>query len=262
MIEKSLQENGYGIIHFKNIAPLLEIQNIITSQFPCVPTDFHQESFDDEKRLLLVKNTRDEITKSNLIKTLLGSNIDEFIKLFGPDIDVQSEAYLRVSRPNFEKDFIDWHRDTFYGNSYWELNFWFPIFPLREGAGLMIIQGSHLEAATNVHSIVDENNFRSKVTKGSLANELGYLYAPKTDDTIEKCDPSRIKMLTPELGQGVLFFTHAAHRAHNSSESTRITMDLRIRNMLSPTNTKEGYFQPLTRGVVASCVEKMIALHA
>lgn len=262
MLENLLNTHGYTVVEFKNLENFYHIQEIIKSSFPCFPTEFHKESINDEQRLLLVKQARDKIIDKDLIKKLFLSNSEFLVKLLGPDIDIQSEIYLRVSRPNVESDFIDWHRDTFYGNSYWELNCWFPIFPLETSAGLMIIEGSHLEAASNVHSIDDKNSFRSKVKKGSLANELGYLYAPKSDDTISKLDPDRIKLLTPELGQCVLFFTHAAHRAHNSSTITRVSIDLRIKNMFAPTNTRPGYFKPLLRSVITNCVEKMIAMNS
>jgi hypothetical protein len=98
--------------------------------------------------------------------------------------------------------------------------------------------------------------------KGSLANELGYTYAPKVDDAIATCDPAQIKLLTPQVGQGILFFTNMAHRACNTSPSTRVTIDLRIKKMFAPTNTRPGYFEPLLRGPMSSCVEKMIAMNS
>lgn len=257
-----LDKLGYAIIQFKDLNYLYKMQNIISAIFPNSPTDFHKETVADETRLALVSQARNEILKNELIKKFILANTDFLVKLLGPDIDIQTDFYLRVSRPNLESDFIDWHRDTFYGNSFWELNFWFPLFPLAENAGLMIMEGSHLEAANNVHSIPEKDNFRSQVTKGSLANELGYLYAPKSDDTISNPDPKRIKLITPELGQGIIFFTHAAHRAHNASIKTRVSADLRIKNMFAPTHTRPGYFQPLLRGVMTSCVEKIIAMNA
>jgi len=261
MSDSSLSQHGYEIVKFKNLATIYEIQEVISSVFPCQPTEFHKQSVSEEERLSLVKQARDKIVAKKLTKKLFLENTDFLISLLGPDVDIQSEAYLRVSRPNCESDFIDWHRDTFYGNSYWELNFWFPVFPLEKNAGLMVVDGSHLEAANNVQSIRDKDNFRSQVTKGSLANELGYLYAPKTDDTIANLDPKRVILLTPDLGQGVIFFTHVAHRAHNSSSITRVSLDLRIKNMFAYTNTKPGYFQPLLRSAVTRCVEKMLTMN-
>ncbi|EKD55033.1 MAG: hypothetical protein ACD_60C00028G0030 [uncultured bacterium] len=261
MFQDSLYNEGYAVIDFHDCSPLAEIQKVVEASFPCHPTALHQESLSDEERLLLVKQVKDNILKQGLIKKLLLANSDFLVQLLGSDIDIQSDFYLRISRPHVEKDFIDWHRDTFYGNSFWELNFWLPIFPLAEGAGLMVVPGSHFMAAENVRPIEDKDIFRSQVTKGSLANELGYLYASKSDDVIAALQPGQIKLLTPRLGQGILFFAHVAHRAHNASLKTRVSIDLRIKNMFAPTNTKPGYFQPLLRSVMTNCVEKMIKMN-
>ena len=262
MLKNSLENHGYEIIDFKNLDYLCAIQDVIRSSFPCLPTEFHKGNFSDEERLELVKKAKDKIVEKNLVKKFLIENKEFLIQLLGPDIDIMTDIYLRVSRPNLESDFIDWHRDTFYGNSFWELNFWMPVFPLEKGAGLMLVEGSHLTPASNVKSVKDENKFRNQVTKGSLANELGYLYAPKTDDTISNIENENVILLTPKLGQAVLFFTHVVHRAQNASSITRVSIDLRIKNMFAPTNTKPGYFQPLARSVVTHCVEKMLSINA
>lgn len=66
---------------------------------------------------------------------------------------------------------------------------------------MLIVNGSHCIAANNVHFIEENNHFRKKITKGSIANELGYVYAPKVDDTILNLDESKIKLLTPSIGE-------------------------------------------------------------
>lgn len=58
----------------------------------------------------------------------------------------------------------------------------------------------------------------------------------------------------------IIFFRHMVHRAQNASQNTRISIDVRVKNMLAKTNTKPGYYQPLTRGVVSRYVEKMEAI--
>lgn len=263
MLEDSISKNGYAIVDFKDLTYLHAIQETVKSIFPCSPIALHQETIADTERLQLIKQTKDEIVKQDLIKNFLLANSELLVSLLGPDIDMQSDIHLRVSRPAEENDLIDWHRDTFYGNSYWEFNLWFPVFPLEEGTGLMVIEGSHLMPSNNIRPVaVKENTFHKEVTKGSLANELGYVYAPKTDDAIANCDATQIKLLTPKIGQAILFFGYMAHRARNSSNNTRVSIDLRVKNMFMPTNTKSGYYKPLMRGVIANCVEKMISLNA
>jgi len=250
-------EDGYIILDFNNAECINQIQDEVKSMFGMNPVEFHAQKIIDNERLHFVKEAKDLIVKKSLVKNLLQANTDVFETLLGPDIDVQSDIYLRVSRPNQESDFIDWHRDTFYGNSHWELNLWFPVFPLEEGAGLVIADGSHLLPASNIRPLEEQNPFRKQVVKGSIANELGYLYAPKCDDTMLEIDPSKIKLLAPKVGQFVLFFAHCLHRAQNLSSKTRISIDVRIKHMLAPTNTKPGYYQSLTRSSIARYVEKI-----
>lgn len=261
--DSGLFKNGYVILDFENKNHIYTIQEEIKSVFGFDPTLFHQQKIDDAERLLLVKTAKDIIVQKEFVKSCVLANAGCFTTLLGPDIDIQSDIYLRVSRPNHEGDFINWHRDTFYGNSHWELNFWLPIFPLEEGAGLLMVDGSHSSPADNVRHVEEQNIFRKQVIKGSLANELGYLYAPKSDDVIDsiaETDSSKIKLLTPRVGQAVFFFAHCVHRAQNLSSKTRVSIDVRIKHMLASTNTKPGYYQPLIRGDIAQYVEKMQAM--
>lgn len=253
----SIFEKGYTIIDFQHCEWIEAIQKQVKTFFGPEPLLLHEKNIDQQERIELIKKGKDAITESGYVKKLILANRDCFLPLLGPDIDIQSSLYLRVSRPNVESDFIDWHRDTFYGNSFWELNFWFPIFPLENNAGLTVVEGSHLLPVNNVQHIQDQDVFRKQVTKGSVASEVGYQYAPKCDDTIRHMDMSRVRLLMPAVGQAVLFFGHIVHRAQNHSTKTRISIDTRIKHMLAPTNTKPGYYQPLLRSDVARCIEKM-----
>lgn len=252
-----LYDHGYELVDFKNHHVIAEIQDVIRSILESDPTEFHQKKIDDEHRLRLIKQVKDTLTEKNLIRNLLLSNADCFVPLLGPDVDIQTGLYLRISRPHTEGDLIDWHRDTFYGNTPWELNFWFPVFPLQPNAGLIVVEGSHLLPVDNVRYIEEKNEFRKKVTKGSIASELGFQYAPKSDETIDNLDQSKVRLLTPNVGQAIFFFGHIVHRAQNFSNKTRVSIDVRVKHMLAPTTTKSGYYQPLMRGEIARCVEEI-----
>lgn len=256
-LNNKIINDGYIILDFKNIKCITDIQNTISHELQCDPVNFHHYVFDDQERLLKIKQVKDVLVKNNLLPKLLSENLNSFHFLFGSDIDIQSDIHLRISRPNQENDFIAWHRDTFYGNSFWELNFWLPVFPLESGAGLVIVRGSHLETARNIQFVEEQNYFRKQVVKGSIANELGYVYAPKSDDSISAINQSFIELISPKVGQVIVFFGHMIHRAQNNSDKTRISIDVRVKNMLAPTNTKPGYYQPLARGCVAQYVDRM-----
>ncbi|HLB43529.1 MAG TPA: hypothetical protein VJN02_11925 [Gammaproteobacteria bacterium] len=259
--EESLVKHGYVILNFSNTENLYKIQKIINSVFPITPTYLQNKNIKDDEYLFYVKTAKDKIVASGLVKGILLENIDFFTRLLGPDIDFQSNLHLRVSRPYIEQDFIDWHRDTFNGNTFWEINIWFPVFPLEKGAGLNIIKNSHILPSQNIQYVNEKNEFRSKITKGSVASTLGYLYAIKTDDVISQLNPDQEELLTPQLGQFILFFGYLAHRAQNFSSLTRISVDLRLKSMFAPTNTKHDYYQPLTRGAVATYIQKITKIN-
>ena len=263
-MENSIREKGYAILDLSGLEYFKSIQDMLHQHFPCAPTELHQhESMSHEQRCCWIKEAKDALAKSNFFYSLLKENLDIFIKLLGPDIDMQSGPYLRVARPNLDEDAIGWHRDTFYGNSFWECNLWMPVFPLEKESGLLVIEGSHAKPSTNTRYITEKNSFRREVIKGSIANEIGYLYASKTDDIISECEnqPSMARLLTPKLGQAIFFFGYLAHCPYNASARTRVTIDSRLKSMSAATNTKQGYYRPLTRGSIGDCVEHMMRLN-
>ncbi|GEM_PF-3218506 len=257
LLKQMMIRDGYIIIDLQYVDYIHKIQEIIHTSWMFNPVGLHQQNLDDEMRILKIKQAKDLVVKNDFIKKLLLENLHLFDFLFSQDIDLQTNIHLRVSRPNQESDLVNWHRDTFYGNSLWEIGFWFPVFPLENDVGLTIVKQSHLEKANNIRSVEEQNPFRRSVKKGSIANELGYVYAPKIDDAIAAIDQSTVRLLSPKVGQAIFFFGHMIHRAQNNSDKTRISIDVRVKNMFAPTNTKPGYYQPLTRGCVAQYVEKM-----
>lgn len=251
-----LERDGFVELSFGDVDPLFEIQKLLTDAFPCVPEEWHAMEKSQGEHVAFVKHISDQLAQKRLVEELVRKNADLLSPILGPDIDIQREAHLRVSRPVRESDLVDWHRDTFYGNSPWEMNLWFPVFPLREGAGLVLIQGSHVQPSRNVRDAIDADPFRKSVTKLSTANQIGYVYAPKTDDTISAMGSSGIRLLAPQVGKAILFFGCAAHRAQNRSDSTRISIDVRLRNSHTSTNTRSGYYVELCRGVISRCAKK------
>lgn len=255
----SLERNGFIVLPLLNKKPLLKLQKVVRSFFDCEPDEWHNKNVNQDDHISLVKEITDKISESGLTAELIRSNVDTFIQLLGPDIDIQIVPHLRISRPQKESDLINWHRDTFYGNLPWEMNLWFPLFPLHSGAGLRILAGSHLKPSMNIREVKDTDPFRSTVIKGSLANQIGYLYSPKTDDTIANMKLSQAKLISPQVGAAILFFGYMVHKAENTSTHTRISIDLRIRNAHTKTNTKEGYYKPLSRGLIDRCVSQFLS---
>ena len=252
----SFTKNGFVVQEFKNKNRLFEAQQLVHSQFPCDPLKWHQQNVSPEEHVIRVKKTLDALLASNLVPGVIQENKDEFISVLGPDMDVQASPHVRITRPEVEGDAVDWHRDSFYGSTVWELNVWFPLFPLGKGAGIRILPGSHAMPSCNVRDGQDPNAFRKTVAKGSVAHQIGFVYAPKTDDTLANMNPTDTVLLSPDFGSFVMFFGCAIHKGQNQSSLTRVSVDVRIKNSFTPTNTRAGYYQCLSRSVLANVAQQ------
>ena len=253
----ALEKQGYIQLDFDRREHLSALQSLTESLFPCPPLLWHkQPDVSAEKHVEQVKKVLDKVLESKLVNKLIEDNTSVFTGILGPDFDLQVAPHLRVTRPEVEGDMVDWHRDSFYGSTPWELNVWFPIFPLHEGAGLRILPGSNAMPSKNVREATESDNFRKTVQKGSSAHQIGFVYAPKTDDTLAAMKTVDTVLLAPPAGSFILFFGCCIHRAQNRSEFTRISVDTRLKNSFAPTNTRPGYYQPVSSGVVSRVVRR------
>ena len=261
-MDSSLQEKGYVILDLAGVEYLESIQKIISQHFPYPIQELHKyNDYTQKDRCMWIKKAKDEVAESKYLYLFLQENLDVFVDLLGPDLDMQSNPHLRVTRPNLEDDAIGWHRDTFYGNMFWECNLWLPIFPLAKDSGLLVLEGLHLKPSSNIRAIEEKNAFKNAVQRGSLENELGYPYMPKTDDTILHRNEKDALLLSPKVGQAIFFFGYLPHCPYNKSDKTRASFDLRIKAMLAASNTKDEYYTKLSRGSVGKVVDQMIGLN-
>ncbi len=255
---RQFTDDGYVVVRFPGTELLGEIQKILLPLFPAHPTDWHQTTCSPEEHRAMATRVNEALAQTDLITRLAQSNQSDFAALLGPDLDIQRKPHFRLSRPEQELDTVAWHRDTFYGNTPWEINLWVPIFPLAPGAGLMFLRGSHLVGPVSVRPVPAKEAERNALRRPTEENLWGFPYAAKTDDTIAGMKPEDVRLITPAFGEGVLFFGCGAHRAQNRSTRTRLTADVRVRNPHTQTHTKAGYYVPMIRGAVERCVERYL----
>lgn len=257
----NLFKNGYAVVDLGQPDIISEIQSLVKQSLNL--NDFNDKSLDFETYAVKVKAAVDQMTKSEIVKKLLSTKKELITTLCGPDVDYQGMPHIRVSRPKAKTDVSGWHRDTFYGNSPYEINVWFPIFDLPKGAGLRFLPGSHRVPAKNVRpaEIPAEVASQRKVEKGSVANQIGFLYAPQTEDLIVNMKPEADVLVAPKVGQAIVFFASSLHSgATGVEDGVRVSVDIRVRNCHAPTNTKPGFYVPLFRGLVAECANEFLGL--
>lgn len=241
MNSDQLFNDGFSIIKFSGLFELKKLQDLITKYLSFSPEHWHLNVKSQIEHNQLIVGLGQYIAQSDLIVDLLHKHIHLFKDLCGPDIDIQKIPDIRITRPFKEKDVVNWHRDTFYGGSPWQLNIWFPLFNLPEGAGLLLMPGSHIHPSFNVRHITDS------------------IYpSDMMDDSISKMDPTLIQLIAPSAEEAVIFFGCAIHRACNPSNLTRFSLDIRLRSAQISDGENE-FYKPFCRGLIGKCVTKFLS---
>lgn len=172
-----------------------------------------------------------------------------FCELMGPDLCVQTNPYLRITRPGKPQDNIGYHRDTFYGGSPYELSVLIPFVDVPAESALSVLSGSHIhpESAYPTKQIQSTD---PAVTKGSSKHQLGFLYAPKLmDSSVEVA----MRPIPLKLGQALIFFLSTVHGSQlNSGSTSRWSTDIRIMHAFSPVDlsARPDYYELLHESTI------------
>lgn len=150
-----------------------------------------------------------------------------FNALLGRDLHIQQQPFLRISRPGIPDDNIGLHRDTWYGDTPYEISVWIPFTDTDEGNALRVAPGSHVWSE-EAHPV---ERFDGGVEKGSVKHSLGFIHGqPK-----RLADPVGTKALPVRVGQMIVFSLALLHGQEvNRSTRTRMSMDVRLANSLAP----------------------------
>ncbi len=186
------------------------------------------------------------------------ANVALFRAFLGPDLYIQHRPFLRIARPGRREDNIGYHRDSFYGQSLYEVTVFIPLTPLDERGALRYVSGSHTRSDDD-YGVVDLDD--ASWSKGSRKHLLGFPYAPKRITA----DISRQLVPVPlDVGQAVVFSPSVIHgQEQNRMPTTRVSFDLRLVHSFAPTKfCKEpgsrGYV-PLSESAVAHVAERYYA---
>lgn len=184
---------------------------------------------------------------------IVSSNLPYFTRLLGSDLHIQQKPFLRISRPGVADDNIGMHRDTWYGDTPYEISVWIPFTDTDEGNALRVAPGSHLwsEEAHPVERV------DGSVEKGSVKHSLGFIHGqPKRLVGGVPTIPLRVR-----VGQMIVFSLALLHGVEvNRSTRTRVSMDVRLTNSLAPVkfsrSRNEHYYEPLCRSPVSEVAKR------
>lgn len=251
------QREGYFVQQFTQLHALVKIRDTcealcreeFSNNFTSLAS-YHQLDLSLDQHDKFQFKVFKKINELKLHQQFVEENIDFFISMFGPDIDLQSNTYLRIARPGNELDNIGMHRDTDYGNSAFEVSLSLPLIDQRSGCGLNIVPKSHLFTDHRVEQVN-----RDDVEKGADKNTMGFLYAPKK---LIGLKGEQIKSIPLAFGNGLGFSLGLIHgQRKNTSDMTRWSIDFRLKNSFHPMtkNLKKGYYTNLQKSSISILAE-------
>lgn len=258
--ENHFAENGYFIIDLKNTeyvdyaAKELEKHlQLITKNPKITLNNYHLFFTDDEKHYEIQFQMLQFFREQQFAQNILKFNSDVYQYLLGPDLEIQTEPYLRITRPFKPKDNIGFHRDTFYGTGPGEISTLIPFIDLTAKNTLSVFPKSHIipDHCFSLNQIINED-----VPKNSQKHKMGFLYAPKL------MNPEIKKNMIPiplKKGQALVFMLSIVHGSEENQDSyPRWSTDIRVKNSLIPLNAnmKANYYQILKQSAVAKTFER------
>ena len=249
----SFVKDGYFVHAFEKLDALQRVKNDceaicqdrLGGKFTSLE-DYHLIDISADEHDQLQFDIYSYLNKQKHHHQFVEDNLAFFTALLGPDLDIQTNHYLRITRPGYEIDNIGIHRDTDYGNTAYEVSLSMPLIDQETGAGLNVIPGSHFKE----HHVVEQVN-RKDVVKGTNKNEMGFLYAPKIPVGLNEKD---LECIDLRFGQALGFTLGLMHgQVVNKSQKTRWSIDFRLKNSFHPIckNLKQNYYSSFKSGPVS-----------
>lgn len=174
---------------------------------------------------------QDKINMGNYLDVFMETELDNLLKIINSDnISVQSNLYLRATRPNLKEhsEYIGWHRESMYSDDKSiknAFNIWIPIFGVNEYNTLNFIPNSHI-IPDNQLGIKKLNN-QSDIKKFSNGHKIGLPYSPKV--ITNGIDIKNKEKVLPPHNHYVLFKSDLIHGgAINNFNKIRVSIDFRI----------------------------------
>ena len=214
--------------------------------------DYHHFVENDDQHIDIHLELLQFIHESQIYLEVLTENLAVFESLLGPDLDAQVEPHLRIARPGKYQDNIGFHSDIDYGNTSYEMSCVIALNKMNEEGALKVLPSSHAQRLFATVAIENE-----KAPKGSKLNKLGVPYQFKK--IVDESYKEEMLPIPMNCGEVLCFNLGVVHGQEvNLSEDTRWTIDVRLKNILAPTNTREGYYKPFSKSPMTLAAEKFI----
>lgn len=256
-------EHGWAIIDFVDPQPVLTARKALQDHLKyltgsSIPLEQYHTLVDEDREHtdLQVKLTQ-YFRENKFGPKIIKSHEGFFREMVGQDLLVQSNPYLRMTRPLKKQDNIGYHRDTFYGGSPYEISVLIPFVNLEKESSLSVMSRSHI-LPESLFPTDQIQNPDTDVTKGSSKHQLGFLYAPKLMDPAIESEMTKIPL---KIGQALMFSLSTVHGSVvNLGKATRWSTDIRVLNALAPVDlsARPQYYEPMCLSPITYCAKKYL----
>jgi ectoine hydroxylase-related dioxygenase (phytanoyl-CoA dioxygenase family) len=250
-ISRQLQERGFAVVRLDDAQPVVDARQAVLAKLRRLTSDasitlehYHRLDFDDARHTEIQFQLTTLFRREGFARRIAEANLSLLAALAGGDLDIQTQPFLRITRPHKPQDNVGFHRDTFYGDSPWAMNLSLPLVDVPAEAALCILAGSHVWAESDVPFAQSQD---AEVTKGSVRHQLGFAYAPKV---IDARVTAQVEPAPAALGEAVAFAGAIVHgTVANNASTCRWTTDIRFISAQAPVNANQrsGYYEPLCR---------------
>jgi len=248
LFQSHFRKNGWAVWDLadattvKGVADsILQKLREVSGSNPVTLESYHANQASNDEHFALQYEMTKFFRESKFAKRILSEELDFFRALLGPDLLVQQNPYLRVTRPNQSSDNIGYHRDTFYGGSPYELSCVIPFVNLPSTASLGFVSGSH----SHSEELYPTEQIQGDSEKGSKKHQMGFLYAPKV---IQSDLEEQIVQVPLKVGQLLIFSLATVHGStRNTSDISRWSTDVRVMNRFHPVDlsARPDYYETL-----------------
>ena len=212
--------------------------------------DYHNHVKDDDQHQKIhYKLYKYLLTNQNHI-AFFTKNQKFFESIMGLDVDIQIEPKFRISRPGKPQDNIGYHYDLDYGNSPYEVSCMINLTDVDEGGAVRFLSRSHAQPKLKTHPVESVG-----VEKGSIKHQLGVPYLLQR--VVDESYKSEMFPIPFNVGEVLCFDLGILHGLEvSNSETTRFSIDCRLKSPLANSGVRQGYYKSLFRSPLAKAAAR------
>jgi sporadic carbohydrate cluster 2OG-Fe(II) oxygenase len=230
----SLETLGYVILNFKNKKKVKQLKQNLENQLKKI-TKIKDINFKNY-HIKIINNDHQNIQwklanyfwRNKFHIKYIEEIKEKLIKLFGQDILIQKNPFLRIARPFVEEDNIGLHKDTLYGQSPFEMSIHVPLVTLGSKSCLKFVAKSFKLKEKKIQF----KEIKTIIKKGSKQHKLGKPYDPKIIDE----NKYNAKPIPLKFGQCIFFTPALIHGQvlNKDKNTTRFSFDVRVVSKYAP----------------------------